>query len=498
MNYIDYVQLNPFQRFFYKLKEFFVNLPKNIVKFFKFLGLKIAAFFCGIGRGFKNYGLRFVHGSWSTKVSYVIMGFGIMVKHQIIKGIIFLAAEVAYFAFMAGFAWQYITKLGTLGAVTGSASIDPNTGLVIAQQTDDSMKILLFGVLSIIVTCVFLFVYLLNIKINAALDERIANGEHINTFIEDCTTLLDERYHVTLLSVPTTLIGIFTILPIVFMILIAFTNFDHNHPMGGLFEWIGFGNFADVFFNNPKKVYTFQNLVGWTLCWALIATVSCYIVGVIVALMINKKGIKGKSFYRTMFVMSVAVPQFVTLLLMAQILSDNGAMNVLLRQIGVIGQYDQVKFLTDPWLAKITVIVVNLWIGVPYTILSASGILMNIPEDLYESARIDGAGPVVVFFKITMPYMLFVMMPSLIQQFIGNINNFNVIYFLTRGGPDNDKMYNAGDTDLLVTWLYKLTSDKNDYSLAATIGILVFIFCAALALITYNSTRSAKDEEAFS
>ena len=144
------------------------------------------------------------------------------------------------------------------------------------------------------------------------------------------------------------------------------------------------------------------------------------------------------------------------------------------------------------------VLVVNLWIGVPFTILSASGILMNIPEELYESARIDGAGPVVTFVKITMPYMLFVMTPALIQQFIGNINNFNVIYFLTAGGPDNDKLYNAGDTDLLVTWLYKLTVDKADYSLAATIGILVFIFCATLSLITFNMTKSAKNEEEFS
>ena len=216
--------------------------------------------------------------------------------------------------------------------------------------------------------------------------------------------------------------------------------------------------------------------------------------------MINKKGIKGKSIFRTMFVMTVAVPQFVTLLLMSQILSDNpnGVANILLRSIGVLGEGDYIRFLTDPWLAKITVLVVNLWIGVPFTILSASGILMNIPEELYESARIDGAGPVTTFVKITMPYMLFVMTPSLIQQFIGNINNFNVIYFLTGGGPTNPDLYNAGDTDLLVTWLFNLTTSYNDYSLAATIGILVFIFCATLSLITFNMTKSAKDEEAFS
>jgi arabinogalactan oligomer/maltooligosaccharide transport system permease protein len=100
--------------------------------------------------------------------------------------------------------------------------------------------------------------------------------------------------------------------------------------------------------------------------------------------------------------------------------------------------------------------------------------------------------------KITLPYMLFVTTPYLITSFIGNINNFNVIYLLTNGGPSNPDLYQAGDTDILVTWLFKLTMDNNDYNLAAAVGILVFIVCATLSLITFNVTKSAKDEEAFS
>ncbi len=496
MNFIEYVQLNPFQKFLYKLKMFFVNLPKNLGKFFKFIGMKIAAFFIGIGHAFKFYGTSFVKGDWSTKISYLIMGFGIMVKGQIVKGIVFLAVEIAYFAFMIGFAWQHLSKFLTLGAAgTETIYVD---GMPVMPEPDNSMLIMLFSVLAIIVTVLFIFLYIVNIRINVALEERKRNGEHINSLKEDLATLLDERYHVTLLSLPTLLICTFTVLPLIFMILIAFTNFDRNHPMNGHFDWIGIQNFFDIFAGNPKKAATFQSLVGWTFCWAIIATISCYIVGVIIALMINKKGIKCKSLFRTMFVMTVAVPQFVTLLLMAQMLNDNGFFNVLLRHMGVVGEMDFVPFLTAGWNAKITVLVVNLWIGVPYTILSASGILMNIPEELYESARIDGAGPVVTFVKITLPYMLFVMTPALIQQFIGNINNFNVIYFLTGGGPNDPYLYNAGETDLLVTWLFKLTTGRNDYSLAATIGILVFIFCATLSLITFNMTRSSKDEEAFS
>ena len=217
----------------------------------------------------------------------------------------------------------------------------------------------------------------------------------------------------------------------------------------------------------------------------------------IVALMINKKGIKLKALWRTLFVVTVAVPQFVTLLLMNQMLQVDGAINILLQNLGIISQ--PILFLNSTALvARITVIVVNIWVGIPYTILITSGILMNIPADLYESATIDGAGPARSFFSITLPYMLFVTTPYLITSFIGNINNFNVIYLLTNGGPTTTELYQAGYTDLLVTWLFKLTMDSKDYNLAAAVGILVFIVCATISLLTFNLTKSAKNEEEFS
>ena len=142
----------------------------------------------------------------------------------------------------------------------------------------------------------------------------------------------------------------------------------------------------------------------------------------------------------------------------------------------------------------------DLWIGVPYSMLLCSGILMNIPEDLYESARIDGTGPVRRFMKITLPYMLFVTGPYLITQFIGNLNNFNVIYLLSGGGPGDLSLYTNGakGTDLLITWLYKLSlgADRN-YKLASVIGILVFIISALMSLIVYNRSSAVKGEEHF-
>lgn len=497
MNYIDYVQLNPFQKFAYKLKTFFTSVPGAVANFFKAVGKLIVAFFVGIGNFFKNYVNNFKIGTLPTKLSYLIMGSGCFLNKQIVKGVVFLFLEVAFIAYMIGFGGPYLAQFGTLGTVEEHTEIGPD-GMPVTVLGDNSMLILLFGTLTLILIVLFVYLYILNIKVAVNNEKTVKAGNKPNSIREDFKLLLDEKFHVTLLALPTTLVGCFTILPLIFMILIAFTNFDHAHqPPNQLFTWVGFGNFADIFVNNPLYSQTFGKILGWTLIWAVVATFSCYILGVVVALLINKKDLKFKGVFRTCFVMAVAVPQFVTLLLMAQMLSQQGVVNVFLQNLQLIDQ--PIKFLEgDPTVAKIVIIVVNIWIGIPYTILSTTGILMNIPEDLYESARIDGASPVVQFMKITLPYLIFVTTPQLISTFVGNINNFNVIFLLSGGGPSNVDMYQAGETDLLVTWLYKLTMNNNDNNLAAAIGILVFIICGSLSLITFNNTKSAKDEGAFS
>ena len=278
------------------------------------------------------------------------------------------------------------------------------------------------------------------------------------------------------------------------MILIAFTNYDKNHqPQGSLFTWVGLENFRNIFGSNPLLAASFKGIFEWTIIWAFFATFTNYFLGMILALLINKKGIRLKKMWRTIFVITIAVPQFVTLLLMSRLLDDKGALNILLGYLG----FGPVKFLTDATLARITVIIVNIWVGVPYTMLITSGILMNIPEELYESARIDGAGPVRAFMSITLPYMLFVTTPYLITQFVANLNNFNVIYLLSGGGPLSLDYYQAGKTDLLVTWLYKLTVNQQDYNLASTIGIMIFLISAVVSLLVYNSSSSVKKEDMF-
>ncbi len=322
----------------------------------------------------------------------------------------------------------------------------------------------------------------------------------VPTFKKDAAELINKKFYVPLLVVPLLGLLVFTVMPLIFMILIAFTNYDYEHtPPGALFGWVGFSNFAKIFSigsGGADFLLVFLRVLAWTFIWAIFATFTNYFFGMILALMINKKGIRFKMLWRTLFVIAIAVPQFVTLLLMQKILDGDGILNVILGT-KILWLGDSSNWAIIP---RITIIVVNMWIGIPYTILMCTGILMNIPSEMYEAAKLDGAGPFQIFRKIVLPYMLQVTAPYLITQFVGNINNFNVIWLLSGGGPVDNINYGAGSkaqaTDLLVTWLYRLTTDVNpQYNLASVIGIVIFIISAALSLITFNRSKSNKNEE---
>ncbi|GHV17726.1 sugar ABC transporter permease [Clostridia bacterium] len=436
-----------------------------------------------------------IKGDIRTKVSILIAGFGNITRGQIVKGLIFLGLQAVFWLFFFNFGWTYLQDFGTLGTNVEIESINEATGMVEYLPGDNSMQILLYSVITLFVAAAMFFVHLVNIKSAYTAQLAVQNGKKPTGFVQDFKDLFDKNMHTTLLGLPAIGVLTLTVLPIIFMICIAFTNFDHLHqPPGNLFTWKGFETFKAVLFDSGPKSATFVGILGWTLIWAVCATFLNYIFGMIVAMLINKKGIRLKGLWRTCFVIPIAVPAFVTLLFMRQALGDMGPINTLLHNwFG----WDTVKFLTSVTPARLTVIIVNLWIGIPYTMLITSGILMNIPADLYESANIDGAGPVKQFTRITLPYMLSVTTPYLITQFVANINNFNAIFFLTGGDPATLDYYQAGKTDLLVTWLYKLTVNYSDYNLASVIGIMVFVICGTLSLITFNLTASAKKEETF-
>lgn len=219
---------------------------------------------------------------------------------------------------------------------------------------------------------------------------------------------------------------------------------------------------------------------------------------ILLSLLLNNKFKKGKKFWRLMFIITIAVPQFVSLLLVRNFFSNGGIVNTIcanigltdfLRNAGLIAT-SYIPFLSAPGWAHVMIILINIWIGVPYQMLIATGVLMNLPTDQLESARVDGATRFQTFRYITMPYLLFVTAPTLVTDFVRNINNFNVIYLLTQDvyTTTNQAMANsqAKVVDLLITWLFTLTQDYHNYKMAAVIGIIVFLVCAVFTLIAFN------------
>ena len=415
---------------------------------------------------------------------------------MVILSLIYILVEILLIIFFFGFGIKYLSHFGTLGENTQTKVWNEQLQIYERTTGDNSMLILLFSVFTIAACILFVCVLVLLIKNVRKMIALYRKGEHVPTFKEVFLGLFDEKFHVTLLAAPMTTLVLFTVLPIVFMILIAFTNFDSSHqPPGELFTWTGFTNVTDVFLGNQTKTHTFFGILGWTFVWAILATFTNYILGMLLAIIINHKLVRFKKMWRTLFIISIAIPQFVSLLLISRALEPAGAINVALMKCGLISS--PLPFLTDALLARICVVVINMWIGIPYTMMTFSGVLMNIPAELYESAEIDGAGVLQSFVSITLPYMIFVTAPATITTFVGNINNFNVIYLLTGGGPFALDYYQAGKTDLLVTWLYKLTVDQHDYALASTIGIFIFMIVSTVSLTVYNHTGSVKKEDMF-
>ncbi len=513
---LEYLKLNKFQAFLYKLKMFFVAIPL----WFKSLFISILEFFKSCGLAVKNEVVdiitTFTKGNWAVKLSFLIFGFGNFYYGQIARGILFLVFEIIFIAYMlvpsGGIYWigkgNWFQVGSTVGTKQGGFVYSEIYDTDVWVTGDDSVKVMLYGLLSFIFIIAFIATWRMQVKQCRLCMDITAKGKKIKSGKDDLKSLLDDQFHKTLLA--PSIIGIlaFTVLPIIFMVLVAFTSYDAAHDgYSNLFSWVGLEHFNELFdFGQGGLGLAFGEILSWTLMWSFFATFSNYFLGMFVAIMINKKGIKIKKFWRTILVMTIAIPQFVSLLYVSKLFTTSGLIGSVLEKIPFIYEWrvtnNFVSLWDSPTVAKILLIVINIWIGIPYIMLMATGILMNIPNDLYESARIDGASSVQQFTKITMPYMLFVTGPYLLTSFVGNLNNFNVIYLLSMGNPLNTEIgtpggASVGHTDLLITWLFKMTlgSTESKYYMASIVGILVFLVVAVLSLIVYNVIPSTKNEE---
>lgn len=420
--------------------------------------------------------------------SAVIWGSGQIYNKQFIKGIILFVIQA-----LCIFRWRFFND-GLWGLITlGQTETVVKGGKVI--HGDNSIVLLILGLLAVVTLVILTPIYIFNIKDAAKTAAEIEKTKEYTSEKEWLKVTWDKSFPYIMLFIPAVIILLLVVVPIVFGFLIAFTNYSapEHLPPRHLIQWVGFNNFRDIF-KVPIWNSTFWGVAGWTLVWAIASTATCFFGGLLIAVLINSKRVKLKKFWRTIYILPWAIPQLVTLLVFRNMFNGQfGPVNQLLREWGIINQ--NIPWLSDATIAKITIIVINVWLGFPYFMAMMTGVMTSISKELYEAATIDGANVTQQFWKITMPLVLYSTAPLLIMSFAGNFNNFGVIYFLTGGNPINPSYQYAGSTDILITWIFKLTNDNRQFHMASVMSILIFFIVGSISTWNFLQTKSFKEED---
>ncbi|CCZ94410.1 aBC-type sugar transport systems permease components [Corallococcus sp. CAG:1435] len=444
-------------------------------------------FFQRVGNYFKNIPARFKNffgnSGRETYASMCLMGTGQMLNGQYVKGLLYLLAEVAFVAYFAVRGVGDIIGFFTLGTQKADAWL--------GIEGDNSVIMLLWGIFAWFALVVLVALWVSNIK-DAQKYADMRPFKTLPTFKDDLSSLLNKNFCKFILVLPLVGVGIFNVLPIVFMILIAFTNYGGDIVPPELVDW-SLDSFKKLVALGELS-QSFVKILGWNLLWAFASTFANYFMGLGLALLFNKKCVKGKAIWRAFPVLAYAMPGFITLLAFKFMFSNGGPINNMIVADG--GKIIDFFGINSTWMSRGIGFFVNAWLSVPSIMLLATGILSNINADLYEAAKIDGASSWVQFKKITLPFVIFSTTPVLISQFIGNFNNFGVFFFL-RSNVTSEGYFLASDTDLLINWLYRMSIDKNYYSIGAAISLVIFIITSVLSLIVYVRSASYKKEDTF-
>lgn len=441
---------------------------------------RVGNYFKNIPARFKNF---FGNSGRETYASMCLMGTGQMLNGQYVKGLLYLLAEVAFVAYFAVRGVGDIIGFFTLGTQKADAWL--------GIEGDNSVIMLLWGIFAWFALVVLVALWVSNIK-DAQKYADMRPFKTLPTFKDDLSSLLNKNFCKFILVLPLVGVGIFNVLPIVFMILIAFTNYGGDIVPPELVDW-SLDSFKKLVALGELS-QSFVKILGWNLLWAFASTFANYFMGLGLALLFNKKCVKGKAIWRAFPVLAYAMPGFITLLAFKFMFSNGGPINNMIVADG--GKIIDFFGINSTWTSRGIGFFVNAWLSVPSIMLLATGILSNINADLYEAAKIDGASSWVQFKKITLPFVIFSTTPVLISQFIGNFNNFGVFFFL-RSNVTSEGYFLASDTDLLINWLYRMSIDKNYYSIGAAISLVIFIITSVLSLIVYVRSASYKKEDTF-
>lgn len=431
-------------------------------------------------------------GSSKRKVlitSILFMGLShILYFKQYVKGILFALVELVGLILIPTFAIK-ITNMITLGT--------PNLKVPVKQR-ENSIFMLIDGIVFLAIIAILLIIYIISVKSAMAQYREICIGGELKISKNSMNSLVGKAFPVLGLAPAVIMVLFFVVVPLVFSAAVAFTNYsapDHIPPNNTV-DWVGFSNFQAMFGGEATWTGALGRVAFWTLLWGVLSTITCYAGGLIMAVVLNESKIKIKPVFRSIFILPYAVPAVVSMLVWKNLLNGSfGIVNRTLIELGITSS--AIPWLSDVWLCRMVCVLINLWAGFSYFMLLVMGNMTAISQDIYEAAKIDGASPFYTFKKITLPLVLFQTTPLIIMSFTHNINNFGAIFFLTGGLPKvaDSTVTLAGGTDILVTWIYRLTVDLMKYNYASVLAVMIFIVLAPFAIFSFKNTKSFKDGE---
>ena len=419
----------------------------------------------------------------NTVLGALVPGLGQLLNKQPVKAALFFIGLLFIYAAAIPYALGYGNYQGN--GIAGLITLAEG-----ARRIDRSLIFMIEGIVAIVLLLFAAGIFIANFKDIRSVEKSYIKGSREKNWFETTRTIEEEGFPY-LVSIPALIVISFIVLvPIFTAILLSFTGMDPRNQ--SKFPWVGIQNYRLIALGQGLAGSVFWRILGWTLIWTLTATTLAIFIGFGLALLANNPRIKGKAFFRMVYLLPWAVPAFITIMFFSIMFSNTGALTEIVTNVFGVS----IDFKNNTFWSRFILVMMQGWLGSSYVFLLSTGVLQAIPEDLYEAADIDGANSWQKIRKITLPMVLFQTAPLLVNQYTFNFNNFSIIYLFNGGGPFNPSVYGnlAGSSDILISYIYKLTMDNQYQSIGAAISIVISIGLMIFAFIGYKNSKAFKEE----
>lgn len=409
-------------------------------------------------------------------------GLGQILNGQWQKGLMFLLGSL----FIYFIAIPYALGFGNYQGEGIAGLINLAQG---GKRLDRSILFMIEGIISLVFVFLAALIYIFSFKDVRKVEKKEMAGIRPNNFFETKKMLRTDGFPF-LITAPALLVIIFiVIVPIVTAIMISFTNMDPQNQ--NKFTWIGLNNYITIAKGQGIAGQAFWHIFGWTVVWTLLASTLAIVLGFIFALLVNNERVRGKKFFRTIYLLPWAIPAFITIMFFSIMTSRGGIIPEALNSLFNVN----LDIKNNTFQTRAMLILLQGWLGHSYIFLLTTGVLQAIPKDLYEAASIDGATGFQRTLKITIPLVLFQIAPMLINQYTFNFNNFSIIYLYNQGGPFNPQVYGnlAGSSDILISYIYKLTMESQYQAIGAAVTVFISIILIIISYFGYKNSSAFKE-----